>query len=488
LTGPSDPRSRQDDSGSLPGRRGILRNTAFLAGARVIERGSGIILAVVIARSLGVRDLGIYSAAFAYFALIAPAGELGFVSLLVREIGKDRSATNRYLVHASVIGAVASTFAIGLFWLIVPQLHLKSDLKNSILVIVLALLPRTLNLIQEAVFIAHQQVRFQTYVTGLGSLVNIIVSLYLLSTGHGLLSLFIVFVAIQYVVTVVYFQIINRKITRIRPEFDRRFAGGFLRDVAPFAGTSFVAAAFARPEIIMLSLIGTAEQVGIYSAAFRIVSLWDDVPTIFMANVFPQLSRAYRTARREFDQLRTKSLMYLLAISLPLSAGIVATAVPLIETIYGSGFDESVTPVRILALGIPLVSLQAVLWRTLSAQGRQGLVFKTQLVSVALRIGGGFLLITYFGTNGAAASVTAVLLVHSMLLMLWLNRGGAEVRFRESLLRFGVPAVAMAGIAWVLATAIGLWIAVPAGVVSYSLFVLIGAKLSRTPTTHPLGA
>ena len=442
-------------------------------------------LAVFIARWLGVRDLGIYSAAFAYYALIAPAGELGFVSLLVREIGKDRSATNRYLVHASAIGAGASIVAIGLFWLVVPRLELDRDLKDSILVIALALLPRTLNLIQEAVFIAHQQVRFQTYVTTCGSLVNVVVGLYLLKSGHGLVSLFVLFVAIQYVVTLVYFVIINRKIARVRPELDRRFATGFLRDVAPFAGTSFLAAFFSRPEIILLSVIGTAEQVGFYSAALKIASLWDDIPAMFMTNVFPQLSRAYRSAQREFDQLRTKALSYLLAVSLPLSAGIVATAVPLIATIYGSGFGESVTPLRILALGIPLVSLQAVLWRTLSAQDRQGLVFKTHLASVGLRIGGAYLLITFFGTNGAAASVTVTLLAHSLLLMIWLHRGGTEVRVREALWRFGLAAAVMGGIAWVLATSVGLWIAVPVGIVSYGIFVLIGAKLSHLPATDP---
>jgi O-antigen/teichoic acid export membrane protein len=486
LTEPTDPLSQPAAGRSFPGGRGIFRNTAFLGAARIAERASGILLAVFIARWLGVRDLGIYSAAFAYYALIAPAGELGFVSLLVREIGKDRSVTNRYLVHASAIAAAASTVAIGLFWLVVPQLSLDAELKESILVIALALLPRTLNLIQEAVFIAHQQVQYQTYVTATGSVVNVVVGLYLLKSGHGLVSLFVVFVAIQYVVTLVYFAIINRRIARIRPEFDRRFAAGFLRDVAPFAGTSFLAAFFSRPEIIMLSLIGTAEQVGFYSAALKIASLWDDVPAIFMANVFPRLSRAYRSAHREFDLLRTKALSYLLAVSLPLSAGIVATAVPLIATVYGSGFDESVTPLRILALGIPLVSLQAVLWRTLSTQGRQGLVFKTHLASVGVRIGGGYLLITLFGTNGAAASVTATLLAHSMLLMIWLNRGGTEVRLREPLWRFGIPAVAMAGLAWALATSFGIWVAVSAAVFSYGLFVFIRAKLSPVPATNPV--
>jgi O-antigen/teichoic acid export membrane protein len=437
------------------------------------------VLAILIARWLGVRDLGIYSAAFAYYALIAPAGELGFVNLLVREIGKDRSATNRYLVHASAIAAAASAAVIGAFWVVVPKLRLDGDLKESILIIVFALLPRTLNSIQEAIFIAHQQVRFQTYVASAGSLVNVAASLYLLETGHGLHSVFVVFVIIQYISTVVYFAIINQRIARVRPELDRSFATGFLREVRPFAGTSFLAAFFSRPEIIVLSIIGTAEQVGFYSAALKIASLWDDIPAIFMANVFPLLSRAYGSAQREFDDLRSKSLTYLLAISLPLSAGIVATASPLIAAVYGSGFDKSVIPLQILALGIPLVSLQAVLWRTLSAQDRQSLVFKTHLATVALRVGAGYLLIVLFGAIGAATSVTAALVVHSILLMAWLKRDGIELGVRDSTWRFGIAAIAMAGIAWAVASSLSVWVAVPAAMVAYGCFLLIGAKLSQ---------
>lgn len=463
-------------------RRGILRNTAFLGAARIVERGSSVILAVLIARWLGVRDLGIYSVAFAYYALIAPAGELGFVNLLVREIGRDRAATNRYLVHASAIAASASAVVIAGFWLVVPRLDLARDLTESILVLVLALLPRTLNLIQEAVFIAHQQVRFQTYVTTAASVAHLLASVYLLDSGHGLGSVLVVFVVVQCVSTVVYFAIINRKIAPVRPEFDRRFTTSFLHDVAPFAGSSFLAGFFSRPEIIMLSIIGTPEQVGFYSAALKIAALWDDIPAIFMANVFPLLSRAYRSAQSEFDELRSRSLTYLLAVSLPLSAGIVATASPLIATVYGDGFADSVGPLRILALAIPLVSLQAVAWRILSAQGRQGLVFKTHLATVAARIAGAYVLIVLFATIGAATSVTAALVLHAALLTAFLRRDGIQLGVAQATWRFGIAAIAMAGLAWVIASSLSVWVAVPAGILAYACFLLIGSKLSQVFT------
>jgi hypothetical protein len=50
---------------------------------------------------------------------------------------------------------------------------------------------------------------------------------------------------------------------------------------------------------------------------------------------------------------------------------------------------------------------------------------------------------------------------------------------RDSTWRFGIAAIAMAGIAWAVASSLSVWVAVPAAMVAYGCFLLIGAKLSQ---------
>ena len=47
--------------------KGILRNTAALAAARVVERSSTVVLSFVVARRLGAAGLGVYSATMVFF-------------------------------------------------------------------------------------------------------------------------------------------------------------------------------------------------------------------------------------------------------------------------------------------------------------------------------------------------------------------------------------------------------------------------------------
>ena len=393
-------------------------------------------------------------------------------------------------MHASAIVAVGSGLAVGVFLIVVRQLGFSHELTTAVSVVALALLPGTLNSIQEAVFIAHQRVSFQTYVMAVASLANVGGGIYLLERGSGLVSLFVLFVALEYLVTAIYFVLISRRITRLSPEWDWTFARRFLRDVRPFAGTSIVAAVFSRPEIILLSVIGTAEQVGFYAAAFKVAALWNDVAQVFMATVFPVMSRMYEQGKARFEAIWTTAMRHLLAGSLPLMVGTIVTAGPLARTLYGDGFGAAATPMRILALSMPLVAIQAVLWRVLSVRAQQSTVFHVQAVSVAARLALAYPLIVLAGVKGAAIAVTATFLLHTALLAFYVRRDGTKIQLLRVALPLAVVSAAMGMVAWIVLRQVDLWAAIGAAAITYLLLLIplrVGVSRLRVATSAPSG-
>jgi O-antigen/teichoic acid export membrane protein len=143
----------------------VFRNTLVLGTARIIERVGGLILALMISRRLGADGLGTYATVFAYFGLIAQAGEAGATNLLVREIARDKSRTSSYVSHTSVMAVGFSAVLMAIAWIVIPFLGYSHELQLSLQLIVLAVAPGTLNTIQEAVFVAHQRVEFETVTT-----------------------------------------------------------------------------------------------------------------------------------------------------------------------------------------------------------------------------------------------------------------------------------------------------------------------------------
>jgi O-antigen/teichoic acid export membrane protein len=387
--------------------RPVLRNTAVLAAARILERIAGALVVLLIAHRLGASDLGLYVGAMGFFALIAIGGELGITTFLVREIAKDPSCTGPYLVHLSVLTAAFSAAAAAAAFGLLPLLGFEPDMREAIAIVLIAVPPAALNAVQRGVFLAYRRTEFEVAVTFVGGVLNVGASAALLANGYGVEGVLVAFVLVQYLSTATYYVLVRRYIVPIRWAFERATARHVLREIRPFAGSSIVAAAFSRPEVIILSAIGTPAQVGYYGAALKVMEFGTLVPQLFMMNVYPVLARAFQRRDGRAQRIQDRAFKFLMIASLPLAALMFAVADPLIDLLYGDGFGEAARLLRILAPGILLACGFSVLWRVLSARGEQGTVLKVQVVTTALELGLGVALIAAFADVGAA--VNAVL-------------------------------------------------------------------------------
>jgi O-antigen/teichoic acid export membrane protein len=424
-------------------QRIIFKNTFVLAASRLIERSGNIFLAFFVARSLGATGLGIYSAAIMWYAFMSVAAGMGSVNYLVREIAKDRAQTSRYLTHVATLVSALSLILMGLGWLLVPHFGYSAPLTAGMKLAILAILPGVLGNAQEAVFIAYQRVEFISYTSLLAAVANVSISVYLLRHGYGILSLLAAFVIVRYLVMACYCVFISLLVTPITSKFEPKFAIAVMREIKVFAGSSILGGLFARPEVILLSLVTSEAQIGFYTAALKIVALWDLIPQTYMVNVFPVLSRAYHAGDNDTRTMLHDSLRYLLAISLPLAVGIFAAAQPILDFVYGPGFRAAVVPLKLLAWDIPLISLFAVLWRVLSAQNKHHLVFRVQVITTLGRLGLGYALISSFAALGAAITTVLSLVAHNLLLAFHIRRAGTRLRVFRLTWRLVLAAVTM---------------------------------------------
>lgn len=445
----------------------------MLGAARVVDRLTTLVVAVLIAAQLGAAGLGSYSTAMAIWGVITLMGEAGATMFLIRELAKDRERTSSYVVHLSALSVVVSIVVILVAQLLFRNVGYEPDLETAVSVILLAVLPRTLNNVQEAVFIVHERTEFQALTTLVSNLLYVGMSAYLLAQGYGVVSLLLVYTILQYAVTLVYYGQITAFITRLRWTFQWATARRLIGEVKDFAATSALGALFARPEIVILSLISSPQEVGYYSAAMRVAEIWLFVPTVFLNNVFPHLSRSHHAGDRRFGSIQERATRYILAFTLPLAAGMIATADKIIPALFGDGFGSAEGLLRLLSLSMVFYSLMSVVWRSLAALGRQDLVLRAQLVVVPFRLGGGSGLAAALDALGAAISAPLNSILHFMLLKHWAHREGAPISIARAASRFGVSAAAMGGATWLFGQWLELWLLVPLAALIYTALVLL---------------
>ncbi|MFB3814490.1 MAG: flippase [Terriglobales bacterium] len=457
----------------------ILQNTAVLGAAKIIERASTVILGIVVARMLGPTGLGVYSAAMVYYGLVSLAAEMGASNYVTREIARDPDSTGRYFVHVAGLSIVVAFAVMAGSTAVVPLLGYSQELRTGVYVIICAVLPGALRSIQESVFVARQRVAFITYACLMAACVNVAVSIYLLHRGVGIVSLVVAFVIVQYLMVLVYFYFLQRHVAALTWHFDPQFAWTALKEMRTFTAVSILGGLLARPEIFLLSLLSNETQIGYYGAAFRIVDIWQLIPQTYMTNVYPVLSRSYHLADENAHAIRDSAIKYLLAVSLPLAAGIVVLAQPIIEMFYGSRFAPSVPMLVLLAWNVPVSALFAILWRVLAARGQQGSVLRAQLATVVVRIGSGAVLIGSLGALGAAITTPASLLFNNALLLSYLRRDGTVLSIMRLAWRMTIAAAVMGSLTYLLRTQLQLWFLVPVAVFAYAVVIIVFRAFAR---------
>lgn len=457
-----------------PGRTGgVLRNSALLAVAKVLQRATGFAVSLLIAGHLGAEGLGVYATAWTIYGVIVIAGDAGVAEYLVREISRDHSRTASYLVHLSVVSFGAAVVLMLIAWAVVPRLGYSDELQASVLVVLLAILPAVLNTIQEAVFVAHGRVGFEALTRFWTSMAYVLATAWLLQRGYGIPALLLALVVTEYVVAAVYFVLISRFIARLRLQLRWSLMLRLVRELRWFTASAALAAPFVRPEILILSLLATERQVGLYSAALRLAELPLLFSEVFMKNMFPLLSEAFGRAEDRFAAWQTVAVRVVLAFSLPLAGFFIAAADPIVRLLYGEDLAAAAPLLRILAITVVFFSLIAIFWRSLVARDRQRSNVAVQGLMVGVRLGGAVLLIAPLAAVGAAIASVMTTLVHLLLLARATARSGAHTPICRSGWRFAIAATA----AGVLVSVLGRWLPLPVSLTGGAI-VYLAASLA----------
>lgn len=451
----------------------LFKNTIALTIASAGQLVGNMILFFYLSRLLQAEGLGIFSTVLAIFQTASLGCGIGFTSFLPRELPKDLSQTNRYLTHASLVSIViAITLIVGLF-LITPLLGYLPQTQNGLLIISLALIPESIQVVLNAIFIAHQRAEFIT-ATGLISVFGrIIVSLLSLYLGFGVIGLIVVYTVFSFLSMFMNIYFLKKFIVNPQWLFDWSFLWNMLRELKVFSALALLNGLCSQSEILILSLTRGETQVGYYSAALKLVTIWVMIPSSYLTALFPVLSTTIRESGQKVVSLQNRSLKYLLAAAFPLAVGMTILAGDIIPLFYTPEFRESVGTLRILAWYLPLIFCNSLLWRVLFVRNEQGVVFRWQFITEIIQVLLALWLTPKYGTIGAALAVFGGNLAYSAYFIYFLKHAKTPLPLFQISWRFIVASLVMGSFTLICAPTLQLIILVPTATIIYILALWI---------------
>ena len=406
------------------GVRSILRNTTYLAGARAVTIAARAAYALVIAGLLGPELYGLFNYALSWYLLFVPLAILGLDFVLLREIGRRRSASTD-VVPASLAlrtggSILVAALCLGLGW----WLEVDPLARRLLLVLAFALVGRGLASWTNAVFKGHEASGFVLAQEVAFRLLEVLVGLALLAAGYGVLVLALAHAGAWIAQGAMGLFLVRRFLhPGLRADWSPWPMVALLRSGLPFLAAAFLLGWLLQgPLVLHRHLEGTDIGLGQLALALQVFVIFGSVVAELGLAAVPVLTRS--SERRD-----GKTVLFVQGIlragwllGAALVTGALTVGPPLLAWLFGANYDTAgdLLPWAMLLVGpyFWATSLRSVLaahgryWEIAAAMLTGAVVFSILYVPLA----------DYSGLQGALYA-EGLGLVGVAATQLWLLRG-----------------------------------------------------------------
>ncbi|HEX7138999.1 MAG TPA: polysaccharide biosynthesis C-terminal domain-containing protein, partial [Vicinamibacterales bacterium] len=170
----------------------------------------------------------------------------------------------------------------------------------------------------------------------------------------------------------------------------------FVADVLPIGLGIVFSAVYFRIDVVLVQLWLGVEAVGRYNAVFRLVDAIRLLPAAVLAVTLPWLCRA-----RDYRPL-VGVTSFVIVFSVLVAACVWIGAGPIVSVLFGSRYGAAAPALRILAIALPLLSLNLALTHQLIAWNRQRAFASICAAALIFNLGLNVFLIPGLAIEGAA--------------------------------------------------------------------------------------
>jgi O-antigen/teichoic acid export membrane protein len=395
----------------------VAKNTVWLS---ISNFGGRIIKAVIViygARVLGAAGYGVFSYAVTLAGFFTLFVDPGINSVLIREGAKATPQERKSLFSTTLImKAVMIAASVVIVVTIAPLFSTLPGAKILLPLVALIIIFDSTREFLSSLFRAEEKMQWDAAAflsTSLGVVIFGFIFLKFATTPLAFTSAYVAGTAVGALVAV---WLLRKSFGKILSGASAKRMIAILQTAWPFAITGALGALLTNTDILVISWMRSAAEVGIYAAAIRIVQVLYIVPSIIQLSTLPIFARLAKRDPEKFRFAleRTVSLIFLVAVPLSLGGAILGGGI--MRLVFGSAYTTGGVAFSILMLTLSFDYAGGVIANAIFAYDHQ----KSLIISSAI---GGFgnvlfdlLLIPRWGIAGSAvATLIAQILSNSYL-------------------------------------------------------------------------
>lgn len=396
----------------------VAKNTTLLSIAFAFQKFLSFFYFALIARTLGDTNLGKYTFALTFPSLFLIFMDFGLGPVLTRDGAKDEEHLEIYfrrVLALKFLFSAASFFALyvalavyGVFRPLPYDTRLLTYIASGVVLL------DTFTFTFYSVFRATQKLHFEAigivfyqilivFAGGVAVYFHLPISSFVFAILLGSIFHFIYSLAL----------VVWKARFSIRPLFDVADFRMILVASFPFAIANIFFKLNGSLDSIMLHAFAGERYLGWYSVASKLTTALTVLPGAFATSFFPAVSYRLIHDRGSVAKLFENSIVYLMAMSIPITAGVFILADRIVIEMFGPLFGASGEALRIFMAGLIFVFLNYPVGNFLNAAHLQARNTLNMGIALFVNVAFNFFLIPRYNFVGAAISslVSSVVLL-----------------------------------------------------------------------------
>lgn len=425
----------------------IAKNAAALGISGVLAKAISAVVGIFVTRYLGPGPFGDYSSAYAFVGTIILFAELGLSQLMVQDGSRNPSVLPRYFGNTLFVKALMSVLCLMVMLIFMFPAGYNSTVKTMIVVLGVAV---CFNAMNQSVYNYYQAVQKLYLAAGFQFLTTFLIAILTLAvivSGRGVVSITVTHLITYLLISILILAALKKE---IRPRIDLGSVALMIKRGLPFGIHRLFYNTFSQLSILVLSLTVSNVEVGIYSAAYKLVLMLIFLPSLMTSALYPILYQLGDTDKRSHMATTEKVFKVLSGIGLPGSVLIFVLAGPLIQWLYAGKFDQSIPILMVVAWFFALECISFSLGDVLTTtnhQWQRTLVQGSALVLLFVLI---MVLTRLVGLMGAAYALIIVEGYIFLSYYILVRKGVYKIRIWRQLPLIIIASLIMAAIAWLL--------------------------------------
>ena len=456
----------------------ILRNTVALLLGHATTALAGIATAVLIARFLGDVQFGRYAFAVAFSALFSVCMTLGYETLLIREVARDKSAAKSFISNTAGLLIVSALATYCVLVMVIHAMGYPEETRNVVYLIGLSFVLTSVASVYRVSFRAFEKMQYEFRTLLIRNILRLCGVLAVLLLGYGIVAVATVSIGAAAIDLMVSWWLCRSRIVKAGVSLNSSFVRSTILKALPLALLPFFGLVYGRTDTVMLSVMSGDAVAGWYSAANNVSTALKPIAQLFLNALLPVMSIAYITSLGSLGRIAQRATRYLFILGLGCSVTLSVLAPQVAQLLYGPAFAQASVALRILAWDVLLTFVYTPLGFALVAGNRQTKMATAAGLAAGLNLALNLALIPHYAHVGAAIATVATKVI-LLAAYAWLSRDMLNaVRLSRAILS-PLAAAGLVAIAYGLLSSINVVLLAGLGLAAYLVLTVLGGGVTR---------